>query len=323
MQHHRRPILLLTAAALLAAFTLHCQAFRTLDPADYQPDPTIGAAQLEDVELYWVGHATVLFKIKDKWFLTDPCFTEYLGGVVRRYVDVGIDVDKIPAADWVMISHTHYDHLDRPSLRMLSGSKQLLAPAGGVPYIPGGVFEEVHGVENWKSYTDADGVKVTAVPAQHFGGRLIFDNLWDGEPYHGYVVEYAGVTVFFAGDTGYNDTMFKEIGERFDVDIALIPVGPSGNKSGFGRSLGKIVHVDPYEAVDVFRDVRAKWMIPIHHSTFYRRGGDERAMIDDAIAKSGLADRILLLNIGEKVEFDVENERYALVNRDQQQLTLE
>ena len=159
---------------------------------------------------------------------------------------------------------------------------------------------------------ELDGVKITAVPVKHFGGRWLIDNLWDGEPYTGYLIEYKGVTVFFGGDTGYDDSIFKLVGKAYNIDIALIPVGPAGLLTSSG--LGNGVHVNPFGAVQIFKDVNAKYMIPIHHSTFYRRGGSEMEMLQEAIAKSGKKEKILLLNVGEKAEFKKEKDkRYTYV----------
>lgn len=298
-------------SVLTFALITHCSLFQSVVPPDY---PAVAESQpLEHVEVYWIGHATVLLRIYDRWILTDPCFSTYLGPV-KRFVEPAMAIERLPDLDWVLISHTHFDHLDRASLKNLPAAKQLLTPTGGRPYIPRVAANRITSVKDG-TVVEADGVRVTAVPAQHFGGRILIDNIWDGEPYTGYVIEYKDVTIYFAGDTGYNDTLFKKLGADFDIDIALIPVGPSGGNQVLRSAIGKYVHVDPYEAVQAFKDTGARWMIPIHHSTFYRRGGTEMAMIQDAIAKSELAERILLVGVGERLAFDVRQNRMAYLSR--------
>lgn len=253
------------------------------------------------IEFWWVGHATVLIHLYDKWLITDPNFSARTGGVVKRLTEVGIDTDSLKPVDAILISHNHFDHLDVPSLRMLAGSKHLFAPKSGYSYIPAGIALAEHRVAPGYSHA-TDGLEIIVAPVAHFGGRLLADNLWDGEPYNGYVIRYRGITVFFAGDTGYHPEYFTELRKHFRIDVALIPVGPAGG-FGTGSGLGNAVHVNPYGALQIFRDCGARYMIPIHHSTFYRVGGREMEMIKDSIAISGSTDRMLLLEPGQKAEF--------------------
>jgi L-ascorbate metabolism protein UlaG (beta-lactamase superfamily) len=254
-----------------------------------------------NIEFWWVGHATVLMRLYDKWVITDPNFSPRTGGVVKRLTEVGIDTASIRPVDAVVISHNHFDHLDAPSLEILKGSKHIFAPKSGFAYIPTGLMQVEHRVSPGYSHEE-DGLKILSVPVAHFGGRLLVDNLWDGEPYTGYIIQYKDVTVFFAGDTGYHQEHFRELKKHFKIDVALIPVGPSGG-FGTGSGLGNAVHVNPYGALQIFRDTGARYMIPIHHSTFYRVGGREMEMIKDSIAISGARERIFLLEAGESVSF--------------------
>jgi L-ascorbate metabolism protein UlaG (beta-lactamase superfamily) len=255
----------------------------------------------DNIEFWWVGHATVLMRLYDKWVITDPNFSPRTGGVVKRLTEVGIDTASIRPVDAVVISHNHFDHLDAPSLEILKGSKHIFAPKSGFAYIPTGLMQVEHRVSPGYSHEE-DGLKILSVPVAHFGGRLLVDNLWDGEPYTGYIIQYKDVTVFFAGDTGYHEEHFRELKKHFKIDVALIPVGPSGG-FGTGSGLGNAVHVNPYGALQIFRDTGARYMIPIHHSTFYRVGGREMEMIKDSIAISGARERIFLLEAGESVSF--------------------
>lgn len=255
----------------------------------------------DKIEFYWVGHATVLMRIYDKWIITDPNFSSRTGTVVKRLSEPGIEIASLKPVEAIVISHNHFDHLDAPSLKLLAGSRHLFAPKSGFAYIPDEVAANLHRVETGYASEEA-GVRITAVPVAHFGGRLLVDNLWDGEPYTGYIIEYKGVTVFFAGDTGYDAKYFRELKQKYKIDVALIPVGPAGG-FGTGSGLGNMVHVNPYGALQIFRDCGARYMIPIHHSTFYRRGGREMEMIKDAIAISGRSDYMLLLDSGDGVEF--------------------
>lgn len=255
----------------------------------------------EKIEFYWVGHATVLMRLYDKWIVTDPNFNNRTGTVVKRLTEPGIDIASVKPVEAIVISHNHFDHLDAFSLSALKGSKHLYAPPSGFTYTPRAVARFEHPASPGYSHEE-DGLKITSVPVRHFGGRYFVDNLWDGEPYTGYIIEYRGITVFFAGDTGYHEEYFRNLRRDYKIDVALIPVGPAGG-FGTGSGLGNMVHVNPYGALQIFRDCGARYMIPIHHSTFYRRGGREMEMIKDAIAISGRSDYLLLLEAGDGVEF--------------------
>jgi L-ascorbate metabolism protein UlaG (beta-lactamase superfamily) len=287
---------LLGSSLILLACGNFTKVTRTSKPA---PQLSPAAA---DVEILWVGHATVLMRIFDKWIITDPNFSSRTGAVVKRLSEPGIDTASLRPVDAILISHSHFDHLDRPSLHRLKGSVQIYAPESSLMYVPSGIARIQHGVNNGYS-NEEEGLNIIAVPVSHFGGRLFLDNLWDGDPYTGYIIQYRGITVFFAGDTGYDPQKFTELGELFKIDIALIPVGPAGG-FGTGSGLGNSVHVNPYGALQIFRDCKAKFMIPIHHSTFYRRGGREMEMILDAIAISGQRDSMRLLSEGESIWFN-------------------
>jgi L-ascorbate metabolism protein UlaG (beta-lactamase superfamily) len=256
----------------------------------------------DKVKFYWIGHATVLIQLFDKWIITDPNFSTRTGVVVKRFVEQALDLEKIKPIDIVLISHNHFDHLDQPSLRKLKNSKEIFFPVEGKAYIPEKIFlKETPVSENgWETYNSND-VLITPVPVQHFGGRWLIDNLWDGEPYTGYIIRYKGYTVFFAGDTGYNEKKFKAIGDAFQIDVSLIPVGPVSYLTN--SSLGNSVHVNPYGAIQIFKDTKSKYMIPIHHSTFYRRGGNEMEMLLDSVKKSNSQERIFILEQGECVEW--------------------
>ncbi len=283
---------------LFLTFFSSCSLFYTTLKPSFTPAPKL-IENSDRLEFYWIGHATVLIHFYDKWIITDPNFSPRTGLIIKRFIEPGIDLTQLRKMDAILISHTHFDHLDQPSLRLLKGSTNIFAPEGGVTYIPN-EFSQIHPVNNWKVF-DLDGLKITAVPVKHFGGRWLIDNLWDGDPYTGYIIEYLGVTVFFGGDTGYDDFVFKDLGEKYKIDIALLPVGPASSLNNSG--LGNAVHVNPFGAIQILKDTKSKFMIPIHHSTFYRRGGSEMEMLKQAIHKSGLKENIFLLRIGEKMEF--------------------
>lgn len=271
-------------------------------------EPTLPASHMvstpirSDVgcSILWAGHATVLIQIHDKVIITDPVFTTTVGLLAKRAVDAGLDPASVTQLDAVLISHIHLDHFNYSSLGQLPKTARLFVPAGGISYTPEFGFNETIPAKTWQSY-EKDGLRITPVPVQHFGGRYGFDASWNREPtWTGYIIEYRGETVFFAGDTGYNPEFFKEIGRRYKIDVALIPIAPVEPRSYMSR-----IHTDPLEALQVFQDVGAKLMIPIHYDTFFQglepRGSYAKDILLKLLGERGLQDRVKMLEIGEQI----------------------
>jgi L-ascorbate metabolism protein UlaG (beta-lactamase superfamily) len=251
------------------------------------------------LSVLWVGHATCLIQIGDKIFLTDPIFTKTAGMISKRRIEPGIQPSSIDKLDYILISHIHFDHLSYGSLSMLPKSAVMLLPSGGAGYTPEFGFSDYREMNPWTTF-EAEGVRITAVPVQHFSGRYGFDGAWlNKTTYTGYVIEYRGKTVFFAGDTGYDPEKFKEIGRMFSIDVALIPIAPIEPHDFMKR-----VHADPEEALQIFDDVHAKSMIPIHHRTFVQGLDFSLTYAQDQLkriaAEKHIEDRVLILKVGEQ-----------------------
>jgi N-acyl-phosphatidylethanolamine-hydrolysing phospholipase D len=247
----------------------------------------------------WVGHATVLIQIHDKIIITDPFLTNTMGLVAKRFVGAGLDPKILSRVDATLISHIHFDHLDYGSLSMLPKNGILAIPEGAAECTPEFGFRDVYELKRWQMIED-NGMRITAVPALHFTGRYGFDGAWLGTlGYTGYVIEYNDVVVFFAGDTGYNPELFKEIGRRFKIDLAIIPIAP-GSLTGVG---GRI-HVGPVGALAIYKDLGAKFMMPMHFGTlFYGSDSNPNEPINklrEVAASEGLSDKIVGLEVGEQ-----------------------
>jgi N-acyl-phosphatidylethanolamine-hydrolysing phospholipase D len=261
----------------------------------------------------WIGHSTVLLQMDDKVIITDPALTETVGELARRVVDPGIDIEDIPRCDLILISHSHFDHLSFGSLEKLenkSSGAPLVFPAGLEYYLPKMNFNFIR-MDNDNGYEkriigekkNINGLEVTSVYDQHWGGRYGLDGyIWGNNAYTGYIIQYHGMTVYFAGDTGYDSTKFKQLGEKFNIDLAFIPIGPCADCNQCGTR----THVFPPDAVMIYKAINAKWMVPIHYGTFYFAQADAMKPLEtlNSIIKSGnLQDRIFPLKIGEQKIF--------------------
>ena len=250
----------------------------------------------------WIGHATTLVQMDDKFILTDPVFTGTVGILSKRLVEPGIDPARLPNLDAVVLSHMHFDHLSYGSLDMIaSKTRQIVAPAGARAYIPDSAIP-LASLASFDAWHGADGLTITAVPVKHVGWRYGIDSAWMTS-FSGYVVEYHGLTVYFGGDTAYDETSFTSTAARFPhIDLALLPIAPIHPRDFMQRS-----HVDPYEAVHAFLDLGAKHMVPIHYDTFINSLDDvgeaprTLARVRDALHMT--EDQIAILAIGEQRVF--------------------
>jgi len=249
------------------------------------------------IAVLWVGHATALVQIDDKFILTDPVFTQTVGQLSRRLVEPGIEVANLPPIDLVLISHMHFDHLSVGSLDLLEPKvKQLLVPQGGLVYVPNYRFPTDE-IARWKS-VDVAGLRVTAVPVRHHAFRYGADVAWLTTTFTGWVVEYHGKTVYFGGDTAYDRDNFVSTAARFpNIDVALIPIAPVHPREMMRRS-----HVDPPEALQAFVDLGAKHMVPIHYDTFENSldaPGEALQILRDTMAARGIgSEGVHILPIG-------------------------
>lgn len=256
----------------------------------------------------WVGHSTVLIQIDDKVVLTDPVFTSSVGQFSKRLVEPGLDPKDLPPVDAVLISHMHIDHLSLGSLDLIESKvKTALLPTTGTAYLTGGFSFPAYELRTWQSW-EKDGLRVTAVPVDHIGGRYGIDETWLPDSYTGYVIEYHGLKVYFGGDSAYDQRNFVETAGRFPkIDLALIPIAPIGP-----RSVMRNIHMDPSEAVQAFVDLDAKRMIPIHYGTFVTSTDEPGEPLRDLAAaqkKVDLGARVIApLAIGERRVFLKEGE---------------
>jgi N-acyl-phosphatidylethanolamine-hydrolysing phospholipase D len=250
----------------------------------------------------WIGHATALVQIDDKFILTDPVLTGSVGQLSRRLVEPGIDPATLPPIDAVVVSHMHFDHLSLGTLEMIQDKvRMLVLPRGGTAYLTDFGFPSVE-LRRWQTW-EKDGLRVTAVPVAHVGFRYGLDAAWMTHSFTGYVIEYHGLKVYFAGDTAYDQKDFTETGQRFPgIDVALLPISPIEPRDIMGR-----YHTDPAEAVRAFFDLGAKRMVPIHYGTFINstdEPGDALRGLDAAKRAWDLGSReIATLQVGEQRVF--------------------
>ena len=171
----------------------------------------------------WIGHATFLVQAGGLNVLTDPMFSEYCSPWpiprLRRAAPPGLALGELPRIDLVLLSHAHYDHLDRASLRRLGPEIPIACPLGMGPLLRGWGFRNA--VElGWGETGELGSARLCCLPGQHGAARGLLDR--DATLWCGWMLEVGGRRIYFAGDTGYAP-YFPELFARFaPVDLALL-----------------------------------------------------------------------------------------------------
>lgn len=236
-----------------------------LPPRTVRPITALDSLWSTRLGVAWIGHATVLLRVGDKTILTDPVFSERVGMTVRtvtlgpaRLLPPALDVEHLPRIDMVLLSHAHFDHLDKPSLRRLA-----LGAARGATVvtadrtrslIPDGFGEVVQ--LTWGRHARFGDVRIQAIRPRHWGARTAIDR---GRGYNAYLIEHHGGRVLFGGDTAYTEA-FDRIGA---VDLSVLGIGAYEGWDGS--------HATPEQVWAMF--VRHAGggrgrLLPMHHSTF-------------------------------------------------------
>ena len=222
-------------------------------------------SESEALQITFVNHSTFLIQWNQLNVLTDPIWSErcspFSFAGPQRMRPPGIAFSDLPAVDIVVISHNHYDHLDMPTIMKLEESHQplFIVPLGVDLQLKKKSIKNTIALDWWQS-TNA-GIKIEAVPAQHFSGRGMFDR--DQTLWCGYILSHNDKQLYFAGDSGYGG-LFKEIGKkRGPMDISLIPIGAYKP-----RWFMSPIHISPEEAVQVHQDVQSQQSVAMHFGTF-------------------------------------------------------
>jgi N-acyl-phosphatidylethanolamine-hydrolysing phospholipase D len=260
-------------------------------------EPAVRGLPKDDPEatlsVVWVGHATVLIRLQHRFLLTDPNLSGNIF-VQQRVTPPSLTPEQIPPLQLVVLSHTHVDHFDRATFARLPRDTEVIFPPGTASYMSL-IGQSRKETSKFYEPISRGGITVTAVPVMHSGGRYLVDALWN-KGYAGYVIDGFGKRVFFAGDTGYDKKAFLDIGKRFPgIDLALVPIAPAKGKNPS--------HANPAEAIQIFLDTGAKYMIPIHFEAYHSMVvplDEPRKQLAAEVEKRGLSGRVFALYTGER-----------------------
>jgi L-ascorbate metabolism protein UlaG (beta-lactamase superfamily) len=231
-----------------------------------------------ELRVTFVNHSTVLLQTEGLNILTDPVWSQRVSPVSfsgpRRHRAPGIRFEDLPPIDCLLISHNHYDHFDRPTLKRIASLHRpmVFCPLGLANPLRHIGFREVHELDWWQSQPWRH-LRIHCLPAQHFSARTPFDRnrtLWSG-----WLLESPNGNLYFAGDTGFCD-VFAAIKDRLSpLRLALLPIGAYEPEWFMGP-----VHMTPEQAVEARAILQASVAIGIHFGTFALADDGETAPVD-------------------------------------------
>ena len=248
--------------------------------------------------IVWLGHASFFIQINGVRIITDPIFGK-ISGIVPRYAELPCSTNEFTNIDYVLLSHAHRDHCDETSLKKLAAKNNftLLTSLETGKVVESWISELKYQEAGWfQQYSLPNtNLKITYLPTQHWSNRYGWDTnrfLWGA-----FMIEADGINIYFGGDSGYCEYP-KEIAKIFpNIDISIIGVGaytPS--------FMMQDVHTNPQEAVQMFHDLKAKTMIPMHYGTFDLADeplGEPYKLLSEMEKNKQINGTLRLLDVGE------------------------
>ena len=229
----------------------------------------------DEINIAWIGHATVLINFYGTWILTDPVLFETIGLYVlgsswgpSRFTNPALTINEIPKPDIILLSHAHMDHMDYPTLSAITGmfpnQIDCITAYNTMDVIADLEWKSLREID-WGEMTDLAGVRFKAWEVKHFGWRFPWE--WDrskgfmkeGRSYNAVMLEKNGKKILFGGDTAYHD-LLKPL-ESENVNVAIMPIG--------AYNPWRKNHCNPEEALIMASNhINAEYFIPIHTKTF-------------------------------------------------------
>ncbi|CAN5582579.1 MBL fold metallo-hydrolase [soil metagenome] len=268
--------------------------FRVLDrinpPALARHRPDLSDWDQHDLAACWIGHATVLLRVGGMTVLTDPVMFNKVGvglglltGGPRRFIAPALRPRELPRLDLILVSHAHFDHLDRPTLQRLDKRVPVITSHHTHDLIRDLGFRSVTELQ-WGEQLRIGALNITSRQVRHWGARTFYD---DHRGFNAYLIEAAGKRVLYGGDTAYHEG-FKDIGK---IDLAIFGIG--------AYNPWEASHATPEQALAMADHVSADHVLPMHHSTFKLSNEPMNEPIERLMQAAGRwVDRIVAHEIG-------------------------
>ena len=248
--------------------------------------PELGPDQ---ICLTWIGHASFLISWRGLNILVDPMWALWLK-VIKRLRRPGLPLHHLPAIDLVLVTHAHFDHLDRRTLRRISAFQPIIVPNGVGNLVQDLGFNRVHELDWWQTLNIGE-IGVTLTPCHHWGARVLHDS---HRGFGGFHLRLGNRTIFHCGDSAYFSG-FAEIGERLPTEIALLPIG------AYDPPTRREVHMNPEQAVQAFTELNARIMVPMHYGSFrlsFEPPDEPLNRLRAAIDRHQMSERVVVMEEG-------------------------
>jgi L-ascorbate metabolism protein UlaG (beta-lactamase superfamily) len=257
----------------------------------------------QGLRVTWLGHSSLILEVDGKRFLTDPVWYDraspfrYVGP--KRFFKNPLDIDRLPPFDYILLSHDHYDHLDKQAIIKLTQKGIRVLTLLGVKkrLTDWGINkDQVSELDWWDTMLMDLDFKITVAPARHFSGRWLADRfatLWGS-----FAIQGPVHSVYFGADSGYYNG-FTTIAEKLGpFNLALLEIGAYNEE-------WEAIHMGPEKAVQALIDLGSPPLMPIHWGTFNLAMHPWKEPVERLIAeaaKKGV--RLLLPAPGETVIVD-------------------
>jgi L-ascorbate metabolism protein UlaG (beta-lactamase superfamily) len=249
-----------------------------------------------ETALTFIGHSGFFLQLGGRNVVIDPNFARWLF-ILKRLRRPGVRIKDLPGVDLTLVTHAHFDHLHRPSLRAIAEASRRKGarPIIVVPTLVGDLvadlgFSEVIELDWWQELRRGE-LSVVLTPARHWGARVLKDQQ---RGFGGYVLHSRRHSIYHAGDTAYFNG-FREIGRRLSPDLALLPIG------AYHPPSFRNVHASPADAVQAFLDLGARHLIPMHYGSFrlsHEPMDEPLRLLAEEARRRHISDRVMVMEEG-------------------------
>ena len=204
--------------------------------------------------LTMLGHSSLALQDAGQVLLFDPFFSARTFNI-KRTTHASQAAKALPTDSVVVISHSHYDHLDKRVIKSLSQAN-FICPLGIGKLLQKWGVNKIYELDWWQDIT-INNFKLTCLPAHHWSRRVEHGtnrSLWAS-----WMVDTSAHRLYFGGDSAYF-VGYREFGRIFpNIDIALLACGASAPRWFMHQS-----HTNVAEMFLAFEQLKARYLVPIH-----------------------------------------------------------